>query len=260
MVPQVSIPTSPTDASREGAGVGGDQLPLELGHTPSHDEADFLVSDGNRLAYLHLTAHPNWPGPLTLLVGPPKSGKSHLARIWSARSGANAPLPAELEQLAGDGGTVPLLVEDVDRPGYDETALFHLVNQSMRDGRTLLMTAREPVANWPYATEDLRSRARLATLLLVTPAGDIELSQMLIKLFSDRQIAVDPRIIGYVVPRMERSPAEAVALAELMDRLALGRGTAITRSIAAEALKQRRTARGEETEGLDGEADGERDE
>ena len=115
--------------------------------------------------------------------------------------------------------------------------------------------------NWPYATEDLKSRARLATLLLVTPAGDIELSQMLIKLFSDRQIAVDPRIIGYVASRMERSPAEAVALAELMDRLALARGTAINRAVAAEALRQRRAAlgqdAGDDAEGLDWEADDE---
>ena len=73
----------------------------------------------------------------------------------------------------------------------------------------------------------------------------------------DRQIAVDPKVIGYLVPRMERSPAEAVALAELMDRLALARGTAVTRAIAAEALKRRREARGEEAVGLEWEADDE---
>ena len=248
----MSTPTLPTDDGQQPG-----QLPLELGHTPSHDEADFLVGEGNRLAYLHLAAWPNWPGPLTLLVGPPKSGKSHLARIWAARAGAATPLPAEIEQLAGQGGTLPLLIEDVDRPGYDESALFHLANQSMRDRRTLLLTAREPVANWPYATEDFRSRARLATLLLVTPTGDIEVAQMLIKLFGDRQVTVDPRVIGHVVSRMERSPAEAVAIAELMDRLALARGTAITRGVANEALRLRRAARGEEAEGLDGEADDE---
>lgn len=250
----MSMPTPPTD--QDPAAEPG-QLPLELGHTPSHDAADFVVGDGNRLAYLHLMAWPNWPGPLTLLVGPPKAGKSHLARIWAARAGAEVPPPGDLDRLAGQGGTRPLLIEDVDRPGYDENALFHLANQSMRDGRSLLLTAREPVQNWPYATDDLRSRARLATLLLVEPAGDVELSHMLIKLFSDRQIAVDPRIIGYLVPRMERSPAEAVALADLMDRLALARGTAVTRAIAAEALRRRREARGEEAEGLDWEADDE---
>jgi chromosomal replication initiation ATPase DnaA len=248
--PPTSFDTAAPDTQERG------QLPLEFDHVASHDEADFVIGDGNRLAYLHLAAWPDWPGPLTLLIGPAKSGKSHLGRIWAARSGAESPAPSEIEARAGQGGTTPLLIEDLDQPGYDERALFHLLNQSMRDGRPLLMTAREPVGSWPYATDDLKSRARLATLLQVEAATDSELSQMLVKLFADRQIAVDPRIIGYIVPRMERSPAEAVAMAELMDRLALGRGTAITRSVAAEALRQRRLLRGEDAEAFDEEESG----
>jgi len=253
----VPTPTPPTetDLSLPELGERG-QLPLEFDHVASHDEADFVVGEGNRLAYLHLLAWPDWPGPLTLLVGPPKSGKSHLGRIWAARSGAAAPARGEVEARASEGGTQPLLIEDIDQQGYDEQALFHLLNQSMRDGRPLLMTARAPVAAWPYATDDLKSRARLAMLLQVEPATDAELSQMLVKLFADRQIAVDPRIIGYIVPRMERSPAEAVAMAELLDRLALSRGTAITRRVAAEALRQRRSLRGEDGEMVDEEEPG----
>jgi chromosomal replication initiation ATPase DnaA len=68
---------------------------------------------------------------------------------------------------------------------------------------------------------------------------DIQLSQMFVKLFGDRQVTVDPRIIAFLVARMERSPEEAVALAALIDRMALERGTAITRAIASEALRQR---------------------
>jgi chromosomal replication initiation ATPase DnaA len=241
--PATIPPSAPED-------LGRGQLPLELGHETSHDEADFVIGDGNRLAFLHLTAWPAWPGPLTLLVGPEKAGKSHLARIWAARAAAIAPTPADLRRLAGEGGATPLVIEDVDRAGYDEGALFHLLNQSMRDGRPLLLTARRPIGDWPYGTDDLRSRARLATLLRVSAPGDVELAQMLVKLFGDRQITVDPKVIGYVAARMERSPAEAVALVELMDRLALASKTAVTRSIAAEALQQRRVARGEDENGV----------
>ena len=204
------------------------QLALELGHTPSHAEADFMVGEGNRLAYAHIMAFPNWSGPLTLLTGPAKAGKSHLARIWADRSGARAPGTDALEELSRAGGTAPLVIEDVDRRGYDEAALFHLLNQSMRDGRPLLMTAREAVANWPFETDDLKSRARLAALFTVSTSDDIHLSH--------------PKIIAYLVARMERSPEEAVILAGLMDRMALERGSAITRTIAAEALAQRGAA------------------
>lgn len=216
------------------------QLTLNLGHIPSLVEADFIVSAGNQLAFEHIMAFPHWSAPLTLVTGPAKSGKSHLARIWMKRAKAHAALPDELEALAGEGGTQPTLIEDVDRRDYYENALFHFLNQSMRDQRPVLMTARQLVGQWPYKTADVLSRARLAAHFQVQPPDDIQLSHMLVKLFDDRQIHnVDPKIIAYLVARMERSTEEAVILVALMDKLALTRRTKITRSIAAEALSLR---------------------
>ncbi len=205
-------------------------------------EDDFVVGDANRLAFGHVRAFPEWPGPWTLIVGPPKSGKSHLARIFAARSGAIFAGPEMVEALAREGGSAPLVIEDADRAGYSEDSLFHLLNQSMRAGRPLLITARDPVAAWPFKTDDLRSRARLGAQFTVAAADDTLLSQMFVKLFADRQVIVEPRVISYMVTRMERAPEEVVALAELADRLALARGTAITRGIAAEALAERGVA------------------
>jgi chromosomal replication initiation ATPase DnaA len=223
----------------------GGQLPLELGHTPAHGEADFLVGEGNELAYGRITAYPHWPDPITLLTGPAASGKSHLVRIFVERSGAQVAGVDDLELLATTGGRQPLVVEDVDRLGYDEAGLFHLLNQSMREQRPLLLTARADVAEWPLATDDVRSRVRRATAFTLEVTDDIQLSQMLVKLFGDRQIAVDPKVIVYLVARMERSAEEAMTLVDLTDRLAMAKGTAITRAIAADALERRRVARGE---------------
>lgn len=223
---------------------GPAQVPFEFAHEPSHAEADFMAGESNRLALAHIRAFPNWPGPLTLVTGPAKAGKSHLGRIWRERAGARLAEPAEIEALASAPEATPLLIEDVDRAGYEEAALFHLLNRAMRDRRPVLMTARAAIADWPYATDDLRSRARLATHVAVAPADDVLLAQMLVKLFGDRQVTVDPRIIGYIVPRMERSAEEAVALVALIDRVALGRRSAITRAVAAEALAERARSNG----------------
>lgn len=220
------------------------QIPFDLGHDPSHSLADFMVFEGNRLAFEHVLAFPSWPSPFTLIIGPAKSGKSHLARIWLERTGAGQPAPDELEALAASGGNAPLLVEDVDSIAYDEDALFHLLNQSMRDGRALLMTARQPIVAWPYRTDDVRSRMRLAQGFTLDPPDDTLLSQIFVKLFGDRQVSVDPRLIAYMVTRMERSPEEAVALVALVDHLALSKGKPITRSIVAEALEMRGARRG----------------
>ncbi|MBU1305176.1 MAG: hypothetical protein KKF33_06620 [Alphaproteobacteria bacterium] len=232
-------PTRPDGAVTTG------QLALDLAHTPAQGEADFLVGDGNRLAYARIVAFPHWSEPLTLLLGPAQSGKSHLARIFADRADADFAAVDQLEALATRGGNTPLIVEDADRLGYDEVGLFHLLNQSLRDRRPMLLTAREDVANWALTTQDVLSRIRRATAFTLELTDDIQLSQMFVKLFGDRQIAVDPKIIAYLVARMERSAEEVALLADLMDRLALAKGSAITRSIAADALEPRRLARGD---------------
>ena len=233
--------TLPANPERERP---NEQLTLDLGHTAAQGEDDFLVGEGNVLAHGRIMAFPGWPDPITLLTGPAKSGKSHLARIFADRSGARFATTDGLEALAAAGGVAPVIVEDVDRLGYDEAGLFHLLNQSMREQRPLLLTARDDVALWPLATDDVRSRVRRAAAYALELTDDIQLSQMFAKLFGDRQIAVDPKIIAYLVARMERSAEEVVILADLMDRLALARGTAITRSIAAAALERRRSETG----------------
>jgi chromosomal replication initiation ATPase DnaA len=211
------------------------QLALELGHTPSLIEADFMVGDSNRLAVRHVAAWPDWAGPFTLVTGPAKSGKSHLAGIWLERAGAKLADPADMSMGSHDG---PVLIEDADRAGYDEADLFGILNQCLQRGRSVLMTARAEPGNWPYATDDVNSRVRLAAHFRLNPPTDIELSQMFVKLFADRQVSVDPKVIAYLVKRMERAHETAVALVERMDDLALSRGSAITRGVAAEALEQ----------------------
>jgi chromosomal replication initiation ATPase DnaA len=221
------------------------QLTLELGHVPAQSQADFLVGEGNALAYGRIMAFPQWPDPITLLIGPPKSGKSHLSRIFADHSGAHLVSLHDLEAMAKQGGRSPIILEDVDQRAFDEAGLFHLLNQALRDQRPLLLTAREDVSKWPLTTADVRSRIRRAAVFTLEMTDDIQLSQMFVKLFGDRQIRVDPRIVAYLVARMERSSEEVVALSELLDRLALSKGSAITRSIAAEALEIRRAARGD---------------
>ncbi|UXN72847.1 hypothetical protein N8D56_17140 [Devosia sp. A8/3-2] len=62
---------------------GRGQLAFELSHTPAHGEGDFLVGEGNATAHGRIPAYPHWSEPLTLLIGPAASGKSHLARIFA---------------------------------------------------------------------------------------------------------------------------------------------------------------------------------
>jgi len=215
------------------------QLVFDLGHTPSMSEADFIVTAANERAFAHVIAFPNWHAPLSLIVGPAKAGKSHLGNIWATRAGATSAQAKSFSRLASEGGANPVLLDDIDRCAFVEADLFHLLNQSMRDARPVLMTARSDPQGWQLETNDVLSRVRLAARFQVEPADDVQLSHMFVKLFEDRQLAVEPKVIAYLVQRMERSPQEAVALVALMDRLALIQRTALSRSIASEAIALR---------------------
>jgi chromosomal replication initiation ATPase DnaA len=129
-----------------------------------------------------------------------------------------------------------VLIEDADRNGFDDRTLFHIINNVRQHGHTLLITSRLWPMSWPVELADLRSRLKAATVVEIGEPDDELLSQVIVKLFSDRQLFVEDRLVAYMVARMERSLEAAQTLVERLDRLALARGSRITRTLAQEVL------------------------
>jgi chromosomal replication initiation ATPase DnaA len=213
-----------------------DQLPLPLGHEPQTSRDDLLVSPSLAAAVAIVDGWPKWPSPVVVLVGPPGSGKSHLAAIWARESGAVAVHPTAADGASDEAARGPVLFEDADRRGFDETALFHVINSVRENGTGLLITARIRPAAWRVTLPDLASRLKAVTVVETGEPDDDLLGQVLMKLFADRQLFPDERVIAYLVARMERSLESAHRVVDAMDRLALARGTRITRALAAEVL------------------------
>jgi len=213
------------------------QMPLDLGGGPSYGEADFLVADGNREAFAAIEGWTAWRAPTLALAGPEGSGKTHLAQIFAARSGGRAISATALraDQVAGlaDGPTVA--VDDADR-GVDEAALFHLVNLTRERGRRLLLTGREPPARWAVALPDLRSRLTALPVVAIGQPDEGLLAALLVKLFADRQVRVDPELPAYLLPRLERSFAAVRAAVAALDQAALAGRRAVTPALARETL------------------------
>jgi chromosomal replication initiation ATPase DnaA len=129
-------------------------------------------------------------------------------------------------------------VEDAELIGGNraaEEALFHLHNLILPAGR-LLITARRPPRDWGLHLPDLLSRMQATAIARLDPPDDALLAAVLVKLFTDRQIAVPPTLIPYLIARMERSIAAARDLVAQLDRLALAEGRGVTRQLAAEIL------------------------
>jgi len=218
---------------------GPDQLAFDLPFDVSHARDDFLEGPCNAAALAWVERWPDWPGPVLALIGPPGSGKTHLAAIWAAASGAAmiagsglgaADLPALLAHDA-------LVVDDLAPGRFDERALFHLLNMVREQGAFLLLTAAEPPVGWPVAIPDLASRLRAVPTVAVAPPDDALLRAVLVKLFADRQIKVDETLVGYLVSRIERSFAAARIMVERLDREALRLQRPVTRALAVDLLR-----------------------
>lgn len=213
-----------------------EQLPLDFRHDPASGRDDLVISDPVSAAASIVDRWPDWPSPVVIITGPEGSGKSHLADVWRRKSGARAVRPvtgSDAIEAAGEGA---VLIEDADREGFDETQLFHLINAVRSAGTSLLITARSWPLAWGVTLPDLVSRLKAATVVEIGAPDDMLLSQILVKLFADRQLQVDDRLVAYIVSRMERSLAAAQAIVERLDHLALSRGTRISRVLAAEVL------------------------
>ncbi|CTQ50191.1 hypothetical protein [Jannaschia donghaensis] len=212
------------------------QLSIALPRLDATGREDFMVSASNATALALLDSWPDWPDRRLALVGPEGAGKSHLATIWATETGAHRMSAADLSSAeAPDLARGPLVVEDVDG-GVEEEALFHLWNACAQSGQGLLLTGRAMPSDWPIALPDLRSRVTSLTPAAIDDPDDMLLSVLLLKLFADRQLQVKPALIGFLLPRMERSFAAARRVVDMLDRESLARGVPVGQALARSVL------------------------
>lgn len=223
---------------------GGDprQLGLDLALPPALGRADFLPAPPNALALALIEAPGGLPGGRLLIHGPEGSGKTHLAAIWAAQTGAAwlapARLATDLPALLAPGAPDRLALDGAEAVarGPGEEALFHLLNHLSGSGGQILLTARTPARDWGLALPDLASRVTAAHHAPLAAPDDALLTAVLVKLFADRQAPVAPDVIPWLVRRIERSFAAAQATVAHLDAEALRRRATITRPFAQAVL------------------------
>jgi chromosomal replication initiation ATPase DnaA len=204
------------------------QLILPLETLSAVGRADFIVAPGNRQAVAFVDSWPNWPAPAAALYGPPASGKSHLAAVWAARSGAVVIEASLLEDAIPDG---PLVVENVGA-GVAEAPLFALLER----GAPLLLTAQIAPGDWPVTLPDLKSRANALLAFALWAPDDALLMGLAVKLFADRQVQVPESVVSHMIREVERSPGAIRDFVARADATALARKRPITLSLIKDLL------------------------
>lgn len=217
------------------------QLSFDLPVRPALGREAFFVSPANAMAVVMIENWDQWAGRKLALIGPAGAGKTHLAHVWAAASGAHIiparQLPqADIPALA----QTPVAVEDVPAIAGDraaEEALFHLHNLVLAEGRHLLVTADKPVLTWGLTLPDLLSRMQGTQSVTLEQPDDQLLAAVVAKMFADRQLMPSPETIAYMVSHMDRSFDTAGDLVTRIDRAALEQKRPVNRGLAIEVMK-----------------------
>lgn len=159
-----------------------------------------------------------WPFRTAILAGPPRSGKSLLAR-WFAESGA--------------GGAV----DGADALPEDD--LFHRWNRAQADGRPLLLVSNRAPGAWRITLPDLASRLGAALLIEIGAPDDELIAGLISEHAARRGLVLGDQAVAYLLPRIERSHAGIELLIETLDRLSLERKSPVTISLVRDALAER---------------------
>ncbi|MBB5714664.1 HdaA/DnaA family protein [Sphingomonas aerophila] len=188
-------------------------LPLAWPAVPRDDA--FLVSPSNARA-VHLLDHwGTWSVRAALLVGPRKSGRSLLARIFAAKS----------------GGTIIDEAEQVP-----EAELFHAWNRAQAERMPLLMIADAAPPVWTIKLPDLRSRIAASNVAVIEPPDDALMRSLLEHLFARRGLDARPDLLDWLASRIERSHLAVMRTVDLLDQEAFERRKRLSIPFARNAL------------------------
>ena len=191
------------------------QIPLPLAGPSAPSR--IVVGRANGAALDALGRAADWPYRTAVLFGPPRAGKSLLAR-WFAASGAGE------------------AVDDAEQA--DETELFHRWNRAQETGTPLLLVANAPPGGWPIGLPDLASRLGAAQHLAIEDPDEAMLADLLALHAEQRGFVLGPDAAAYLVPRVERSHLGAERVVATIDQLSLERKQAPTLALWRDALEE----------------------
>ncbi|KQM65983.1 chromosomal replication initiator DnaA [Sphingomonas sp. Leaf17] len=173
-------------------------LPLAWPADPNDDA--FLLGSSNSGAAQVLEQWSTWPVMSAVLIGPRKSGRSLLARIFAAKSGG---------AIIDDAQCLP------------EPQIFHAWNRAQEERRPLVIVADALPPAWNVRLPDLRSRLAASAVAHIGAPDDGLVHALLDHLFQRRGLDVRGDVIAFIAARIERSHIAVMRSVDTLDQAVL---------------------------------------
>ena len=185
---------------------------------------DFFVSTSNKKAY-NFILNKKIDNQKILLIGPNKSGKTHLGKIWQKNNNAIS-YENNFEIILNYKKNI--FIDDFLK-NINEEQIFHLINHCSINKLTILLTSNKEVFEHNFLLKDLVSRLKTFNLLRIDLPDDDLIINLMIKLLHDKQIIIkNEEIFHYILKRIERSYEEIFLLIENIDKLSLEKKRELT--------------------------------
>lgn len=185
---------------------------------------DFFVSTSNKEAYSFIL-NKKIDNKKILLIGPNKSGKTHLGKIWQKNNNAIS-YENNFEIILNYKKNI--FIDDFLK-NINEEKIFHLINHCSINKLTILLTSNKEVFEHNFLLKDLVSRLKTFNLLRIDLPDDDLIINLIIKLLHDKQIIIkNEEIFHYILKRIERSYENIFLLIENIDKLSLEKKRELT--------------------------------
>tara|TARA_B100001029_G_scaffold147348_1_gene128198 strand:- start:3 stop:632 length:630 start_codon:yes stop_codon:yes gene_type:complete len=198
---------------------------------PNFSISDYFVGTSNIEAYNLLINTQNINN--LFLVGPSKSGKTHLAFIWQKKFNAII-YDNNIKQILENTSNV--IVDNIF-DNINEEEIFHIINHCSSVNSKILVTSNIKLNEYTFQLKDLSSRLKTFININIDLPDDELLINLMTKLFHDKQIIVkNPEIFHYIIKRVHRSYDKIFHLIDKIDNLLMKKNKQLTIPIIKELI------------------------
>ena len=214
------------------------QLLLNFEYKQNFKDEDFYVSSSNYYAYNLISTWPKWEKNFLNICGEKYSGKTHLTNIFIKKfKGIKIEANLFENKNLNEIKIYENIILDNFEQNIDENLIYSLFNVIDQDNKYLIINSLNPINEMNFKLNDLKSRTKNCLVAKIDKPDDDLMFALILKNFSDRQIAIDKKLINFIIKRVDRSYDKIFEFIYKIDQISLKKKKPIDFKIIKEVLK-----------------------